>query len=85
MLLQNDGEVIHLLPALPDAWRDGDITGLRTRGGCTVDIQWRDGKLVRARIAARDAVTRAVRLNAARNTVHIPARGQRVLRARDFA
>jgi alpha-L-fucosidase 2 len=85
MLLQNDGETIHLLPALPDAWRDGEVTGLRTRGGCTVDIKWRDGKLVRARIVAREAVARTVRLNAARVALHIPAKGERVLRARDFA
>jgi alpha-L-fucosidase 2 len=85
MLLQNEGETIHLLPALPDAWRTGEVTGLRTRGGCTVDIHWRDGKLVRARIAARDAVTRTVRLGAGRVTLHIAAMGQRMLRARDFA
>ncbi|MEO8314562.1 MAG: glycoside hydrolase family 95 protein [Pseudomonadota bacterium] len=84
MLLQDESETIHLLPALPDAWSAGEITGLRTRGGCTVDLSWRNSKLVRARIVARNAVTRRVRLDAAQVTIRLAAGASRILHAKDF-
>ena len=46
--MQNHTGEIHLLPALPSAWPDGSIRGLRARGGYAVDITWEDGRLVRA-------------------------------------
>jgi len=52
MLLQSYHEQLHFLPALPEAWPNGDVTGLRARGGFTVDIQWRSGKLTEAKITS---------------------------------
>lgn len=45
MLLGSDGQTIQILPALPDAWPDGNVRGLRARGGFKVDISWRKGSL----------------------------------------
>jgi alpha-L-fucosidase 2 len=85
MLVQNRGARIDLLPALPKAWPEGRVTGLRTRGGCTLDLAWRNGKLDQARLRGTIAGAREIHLNGKVRTVRIVPGREILLSARDFA
>ena len=52
MLVQSNADRIVLLPALPKAWKNGKITGIRVRGNARMDIVWRNGALETARICS---------------------------------
>jgi alpha-L-fucosidase 2 len=73
MLLQSHAGEISFLPALPRAWANGFIRGLRARGGLEVDLSWEMGKATEARL--RSSITDVFRLR--------PPRGQRISSIRE--
>ncbi|MCL2627107.1 MAG: glycoside hydrolase family 95 protein [Oscillospiraceae bacterium] len=58
MLLKSDaGSKVYLLHALPDEWKNGKVTGLRAKGGLTVDITWKNGEITAASVTAEKDYT----------------------------
>ncbi|WP_116106054.1 glycosyl hydrolase family 95 catalytic domain-containing protein [Lewinella sp. IMCC34191] len=52
MLVQSTEDHIRFTPALPKAWSRGSLTGVRTRGGCEVTLEWSENRLQRTTIKA---------------------------------
>jgi len=83
MLLQSDGGIIELLPALPEAWGTGFVEGLRARGGLEVDIKWDNHVLTE--VALRSKTGKACVIRYGEKTVKVRmGRGEkRVLSLKD--
>lgn len=63
MLLQSHQGCIDLLPALPSAWAEGEVRGLRARGGYAVDILWKEDRPVCVKLRAKRAGVVKIRAN----------------------
>jgi alpha-L-fucosidase 2 len=73
MLLQSHNGEILLLPALPKAWPTGKVTGLKARGGFTIDIEWRNGALVGSTISSAKGGQALVIANGKPRTIKLAA------------
>jgi len=60
MLVQSGCGRIILLPALPKAWSDGFVKGLKIRGGAEIDISWKDGELQKATIRPQNSFSTVI-------------------------
>ena len=61
MLLQSHAGYIHLLPALPDNWQSGSIKGVRSRGGFTIDMEWKESRITRLSVTSHSGGTCRIR------------------------
>lgn len=61
MLMQSENNEIHLLPALPDDWKEGEIKGITAKGNFTVNIKWNDGKMSQTKIVSNNGGTCKIR------------------------
>lgn len=77
MLVQSPPGELHLLPALPACWPSGSVTGLRARGGMTVDVAWEDGRPTTARLRADQDMGTTCRVAEGEATVDLRLTGGR--------
>lgn len=73
MLVQSDDQSVRLLPALPSAWPEGSIKGVRCRGGLVVDLDWAGSEVRRATIISKSDRTVVVRNGNSSVTAHLTA------------
>ena len=73
MLMQSGDGKIELLPALPEAWKDGKVSGLCARGGYEVSFEWKGGKVRDCQIKAKKAGTVTLLYNGQQKTVKLKA------------
>ena len=73
MLIQSGDGVIELLPALPEAWNEGSVSGLCARGGYEVSFEWKGGYVRGCSIKARNSGTVILKYNGQQKTIKLKA------------
>lgn len=65
--MQSHGGYIELLPALPDAWKDGAFRGMKARGNFEVDVTWKEGKITSIEILSNSGAECVIKYPGAKN------------------
>ena len=82
MLIQSSAsDEIELLPALPQAWKDGSVSGLCARGGYEVSMVWKNSKVTSCTIKAKKAGTVTLLYNGLTETLELKA-GENLLKVK---
>jgi alpha-L-fucosidase 2 len=76
MLVQSWGGEIRILPALPRAWPEGLVHGVRARGGIEVDLDWAGGRATRVQLRGKPGQSAKVRIGERLVTVKLDALGR---------
>ncbi|HEU4960622.1 MAG TPA: glycoside hydrolase family 95 protein [Sphingomonas sp.] len=85
MLVQSTGDSIDLLPALPPQWSDGAVKGVRVRGACAIDLEWRGGAVVAANFSPEQDGARTIRTPHGSTTIRLRRGRQTALDVRRLA
>lgn len=73
MLVQSREQEVILLPALPKAWEQGTVKGLRLVGNASIALAWKDGRLLQCRVTADQAYKGEIVYGSVRRTVKLKA------------
>lgn len=73
MLMQCDGETMHILPALPKEWPAGEIKGIKARGNYEINLVWNNGKVSKASITSKNAGNLTVKYNGKQKALNFKA------------
>ena len=73
MLLQSGNSRIELLPALPEQWKDGSVSGLCARGGYELAFEWKDGRVTTCTVKAKKSGTITLLYNGRQQTIKLKA------------
>lgn len=79
MLVRSTPDGITLLPALPDEWKDGAVTGIRLRGHYVVDMEWKNGKVTNYTITSKEPLSAVVKVNGHTKKLKLKKRGSEIL------
>lgn len=85
MLVQSHAGEIHLLPALPTAWKDGAVSGIRARGGHVVAVEWKSERAFTAKIRSHAVGSLKLRFGTSVKSFPVSPGKELIVSSADFA